>query len=288
MGPTREALAATAGEAMARRAPALALACRIVARDTRKRLFLLHGWASACDLLVEETGQDDAARQLRRRLIRDETGRALAGERCASGPFEGLRHLLSERPIPEQLVRDHVEGCMLDAREWRPRSEADLIGYCRKAAGAAAAMAAVAAGLDPDAERLERLASLGIACELAEIARDMSEDDAKGRCWLPMEWLAEMDVPPGQHMKPAYRERMGVLAGRLARLARDHADEGRNGLSGLPLRIRWAAMSAVCAYLRIASEVERRGAHSWDRRIRIGGAGRLASLWAGFRAALGT
>jgi 15-cis-phytoene synthase len=273
---------------MGRRAPALALACRIAPRGARKRLFLLHGWASACDLLVEETGQGDAARQLRRCLIRAQTDRALAGERVAAGPYEGLRRLLSERPVPHGLIREHVDGCVLDAREWRPRSDADLIGYCRKAAGAAAAMAAVAAGQEPDAERLERIASLGIACELAEIARDMSEDDAKGRCWLPMEWLAEMDVPPGQHMKPAYRERMGVLACRLARLAHDHAAEGRKGLAGMPFRLRWAAMTAVCAYLRIASEVERRGAHSWDRRIRIGAGGRLAALWSGFRAALRT
>ena len=79
---------------------------------------------------------------------------------------------------------------------------------------------AAAMGVSPDDEAtLDRASDLGIAFQLANIARDMSEDDAIGRCYLPQGWLAEMDVSPGQHMKPNYRERMGVLVKRLAAMA---------------------------------------------------------------------
>jgi hypothetical protein len=32
-----------------------------------------------------------------------------------------------------------------------------------------------------------------------------SEDDRRGRCYLPADWLAEADIPPGEHMKPIAR-----------------------------------------------------------------------------------
>ena len=41
--------------------------------------------------------------------------------------------------------------------------------------------------------RLDRACDLGLAFQLVNIARDVSEDDARGRCYIPTEWLAEAD-----------------------------------------------------------------------------------------------
>ncbi len=80
-------------------------------------------------------------------------------------------------------------------------------------------MMAVVMGVSPDDEEtLDRACDLGLAFQLGNIARDISEDDAAGRCYLPEEWLAEKDIPPGQHMKPPYRTRLaraGTQAGEI-------------------------------------------------------------------------
>jgi 15-cis-phytoene synthase len=223
-GPTRDALVATAGETIARGSKSFSLASRLFDRATRERAWLLYAWCRHCDDLADGQTLGHDARmvidaQERLSLIRVGTDRALSGIPAGDMPFDALRIVAAECAIPHRFMWDHVAGFELDAQEWRPRSEADMIRYCYHVAGAVGCMMAVVMGVSPDDEEtLGRASDLGIAFQLANIARDLMDDDAIGRCYLPVEWLVEMDIPPGQHMKPPYRERMAVLARRLERL----------------------------------------------------------------------
>ncbi|HEV2748058.1 MAG TPA: phytoene/squalene synthase family protein [Allosphingosinicella sp.] len=281
---SRAALIAQAGATIGRGSKSFALASRLFDRATRERAWLLYAWCRACDDLLDgqtlgrrATRVADAQQRLSR--IRVQTERALAGLPLGEPPFEALRIVAGECAIPHRFVRDHVEGFELDAREWRPRTEQDLLRYCYHAAGAVGCMMAVVMGVPPeDEETLARASDLGIAFQLANIARDLSEDDAIGRCYLPDLWLAEMDMPPGEHMKPPYRERMAVLAGRLCRLAERHEASGRIGASRLPFRARSAVLAAAGIYGDISRQVARRGAHAWDKRIMVARLRKLSLL----------
>jgi len=274
--PSRDALVATARESIARGSKSFGLASRLFDRVTRERAWLLYAWCRACDDLAD--GQDhggvlravgDPAARLA--AIRSLTARALDGEWIGEASFDGLRVLLSEVPIPRALIDDHIAGFALDAEDWRPRSEADMLRYCYHVAGAVGRMMAVVMGVAAEDEATLGAASdLGIAFQLANIARDMSEDDAVGRCYLPIDWLVEMDVPPGQHMKPNYRERMGILVKRLAAMADGYERSGRAGAANLPFRARWAVLAAAGIYGDIARECARRGSHAWDYRVVVG------------------
>ena len=218
-----------------------------------------------------ETGFDPKARLDH---VRRQTARALAGETIGETPFDALRIVAAECAIPERFVADHIEGFAMDARDWRPRSEEDLLRYCYHVAGVVGCMMAVVMGVRPDdRDTLDRACDLGIAFQLANIARDLSEDDAVGRCYLPLDWLVEMDVPPGEHMKILYRERIGVLARRLSACAQRYEDSARVGAAKLPFRARWAVLAAAGIYGQIAREVGKRGAHAWDYRV-------VVSRWA--------
>src|SRR3546814_19241962 len=88
-----------------------------------------------------------------------------------------------------------------------------MLRYCYHVAGAVGCMMAILMGVDPgDEATLDRACDLGLAFQLANHARDISEDEAAARCYLPEEWLAEMDVPPGAHMKPWVRLPHPLLA----------------------------------------------------------------------------
>ena len=103
-----------------------------------------------------------------------------------------------------------------------------MLRYCYHVAGAVGCMMAIVMGIKPDdADTLDHACDLGIAFQLANIARDIEEDDRVGRCYLPEEWLVEMDFPPGQHMKPPFRARLAVLAKRLATMAADYEASAR-------------------------------------------------------------
>ena len=274
--PSRDAIVATARESIAKGSKSFRLASRLFGRETRERAWLLYAWCRRCDDLAD--GQDHgrgggrvADTEVRIAAIRSMTELALTGASTGDAGFDALGIVARECGIPRQLIDDHIEGFALDTAEWRPRSEADMLRYCYHVAGAVGCMMAVVMGVRADDEEtMGQAADLGVAFQLANIARDMSEDDAVGRCYLPEEWLAEMDVPPGQHMKPNYRERMGVLVRRLAAMAEEHEARGKAGAAKLPFRSRWAVLAAAGIYGDIAREAAKRGAHAWDYRIVIG------------------
>lgn len=271
--PSRAAIVATAQESIARGSKSFSAASRLFDRQTRERAWLLYAWCRACDDLAD--GQDhghtmarvdDAPHRLA--LIRDLTARALAGESVGVPAFDALRIVCEETRMPRRFVDDVIAGFALDADDWRPRSTHDLMQYCYHVAGAVGCMMAVVMGVAPDDDAtLDRACDLGLAFQLANIARDIEEDDRAGRCYLPVDWLVEMDMPPGQHMKPPFRSQLTVLARRLADSAAAHEESARIGTKRLDFRPAWAVLSAAGIYGDIARKVARRGNHAWDHRV---------------------
>jgi phytoene synthase len=270
--PSRAAIVATAHESIARGSKSFAAASLLFDRKTREHAWLLYAWCRRCDDLADgqEFGHDlsvvpDPAARLA--LIRRLTDAALAGETVGDPAFDALRIVAAETRLPHRFVYDLIEGFRLDLEEWGPRSENDLYRYCYHVAGAVGCMMAVAMGVSPDdADTLDRACDLGMAFQLSNIARDVEEDDRGGRCYLPEEWLVEMDMPPGQHMKPPFRPRLTVLARRLVDRAAVFEASARVGTRRLGLRSAWAVLAAAGIYGAIGREVVARGDHAWDHR----------------------
>jgi len=281
--PTRDAIVATARESIARGSKSFALASKLFDRRTREGAWLLYAWCRACDDLAD--GQDHggalsavANPAARIETIRDLTGRALAGEWVGEASFDGLRLLCEEVTIPRLLIDDHVAGFALDAQGWRPRDEADLIGYCHHVAGAVGMMMALVMGVHPDdRDTMTRADDLGIAFQLANIARDVREDAEGGRCYLPAVWLEECDIRSFRAQSrngfstslEANGDRMKLagLTRRLADLVTRYEASARVGARRLPFRSRWAVLAAAGIYGGIAREVARRGGDALDRRV---------------------
>ena len=250
MLPSRAAIVATAGEAIARGSRSFAAASRLFDRRTRERAWLLYAWCRRCDDLAD--GQDHghgaiAVRdpEARLALIRARTEAALAGQWIGDAAFDSLRIVVAETGIPHALVWDVVEGFALDAAGWRPASEADLYRYCYHVAGAVGCMMAVVMGVSPDKDQvLDRASDLGIAFQLGNIARDLAEDEAAGRCYIPPEWRNET--------RPQ-------VAARLAERAAAYAASGRAGTPALSFRSAWAVLAAAGIYGDIARKAAERG-----------------------------
>jgi phytoene synthase len=250
-----------------------ALASRLFDAPTRERAWLLYAWCRRCDDIAD--GQDHGGAMSRvedtaERVadIAGLTADALEGKATGDPAFDALGLVASECSIPHTYAYDLIEGFALDAADWHPRTEADLIRYCYHVAGAVGCMMAVVMGVDPkDEETLERASDLGKAFQLANIARDIREDDAAGRCYIPDTWLARADIGPGEQMRPHNREKLAGIARRLADMAGEHEERARLGARRLPFRSRWAVLAAAGIYGDIAREVARRGPSAWDRRV---------------------
>jgi phytoene synthase len=287
-GREREELVEIARQAIAKGSKTFALASRLLDKPTREKAWLLYGWCRRCRDIAEghELGHptggapDEASARDRIKAIRILTGRALEGQPTADAAFDALGQVAMEAGLTEDTTADFIEGLALDAEGWRPRGEADLMRYAFHVAGEVAVMTARIMGVPADDhDTLDRACDLGLAFRLVGVARDLCEDDAAGRCHLPQEWLAEADIPPGEPLRPEFRDRLVALVARLLDLADAHEAAARWGANRLPLRQRWAVLAAAEIHAAIGREIRARGAHAWDHRVRIDFLARHRLVW---------
>jgi len=272
----REGLVEAARLSIVRGSKSFASASRLFDLKTRERVWLLYAWCRACDDIADAQDHGHALGEVTRpgrRLatIRMLTRQALSGELTNHAAFDALFVLARETGVTQTMADDVIAGFALDAEGWKPRTEADMLRYCYHVAGAVGVMMAVVMGVSPDDEdTLDRACDLGLAFQLSNIARDIFEDDAAGRCYLPADWLDELGIPPGEITAPAHRDALVTLTHRLGALVSTYEASARVGAARLAFRQRWAVLSASGIYGAIARKVARLGPRAWDRRVHTG------------------
>ncbi len=269
----RAALVAYARDSIARGSKSFAAASKLFDRTTRERVWLLYAWCRKCDDMAD--GQDHGGEMeaiadpsARLQTIRELTAQAVNGATTGELAFDCLGVVAQECGLTQKMADDVIEGFALDTAGWQPRHETDLYRYCFHVAGAVGVMMALVMGVSPDdGETLDRACDLGMAFQLANIARDIAEDGRAGRCYIPDDWLSQMDLSPGEHLRPHNRKKLALIGRWLADEAGQYEASARVGAARLPFRARWAVLSAAGIYGDIARKVRATGEHAWDRRI---------------------
>ena len=282
--PTRAAIVAAARDSIARGSKSFAAASRLFDPVTRERAWLLYAWCRRGDDITDgqEAGHGMLAladAPVRVATLRRQTDAALAGVRSGDPAFDGLGIVAAETGLPAAWPGALIDGFVLDAQGWRPQTEADLYRYCWHVAGVVGCMMAVVMGVGADdAATLDRACDLGMAFQLANIARDIGEDAAAGRCYLPADWLADAGIATDAVMAPANRPALAGLAQRLAERAAAFEASARSGTAALSFRSAWAVIAAASIYGAIGREVARRGERAWDRRVSTSTAAKLGFI----------
>jgi 15-cis-phytoene synthase len=270
---TRAELVRAAEEAIAKGSKSFGLASKLFAPETRERAWLLYSWCRKCDDIADGQDHGGALSKVdnpheRLAYIREMTDKALAGEVTGDPAFDALGLVAVECAIPHAWPRDLVQGFAMDADAFAPKTTEDLLKYCYHVAGVVGLMMAVIMGVDPeDQETLGRANDLGLAFQLANIARDVAEDAEADRCYIPSDWLSSASVKAGEHMALANRPALAAIGSRLAKMASEYEASARIGAERLPFRSRWAVLAAAGIYGDIAREVARRGERAWDDRV---------------------
>jgi phytoene synthase len=97
-------------------------------------------------------------------------------------------------PVPIPAFGELIDGCVADVRGTSYQSFEDLLYYCRCVAGSIGRLSLGIFGARGDMTQAAELAdSLGVALQLTNILRDIREDHANGRVYLPAEDLAKFD-----------------------------------------------------------------------------------------------
>lgn len=265
-----------------------AAASRLFAPDTRERAWLLYCWCRAADDLTDgqeaghaaptstESPPDPQAEHARLVAL---TTAALDSDAEVPLPFLALRQVARETALPRRWIFDHLQGFQMDADAWRPDKTEDLLRYCYHVAGSVGLMMAIIMGVSvDDDDTLNRACDLGIAFQLANIARDIVPDAMVGRVYLPNAWLVEAGMTAQDMGLPENRPQLAAWAQRLVEMASGYRISARVGAARLPRRSRLAVLAADAIYGAIGERVVQRGVTAWDERVRISSASKLGLL----------
>jgi phytoene synthase len=267
-------------------------AARLFDAPTRESAFLLYAWCRHCDDQVDgETlgfrlapGEPSTPRQRLARLV-EETHRCLRGEPARDPVFQALQRVTTRHAIPECYPLELLEGFAMDVEGRRYATAEDLFLYCYHVAGVVGLMMARVMGTR-EPESLQRAADLGIALQLTNIARDVLEDAAVGRVYLPLTWLDEEGVAPESLGEPRQRAKLTRIVVRLLDAADHYYASGDEGIRHLPLRSAWAVSVARGVYSEIGARVRRHGERAWDVRVVVPRHRQLLTLGTGLVQAL--
>jgi 15-cis-phytoene synthase len=223
---------------------------RLLPKDRRGALCAIYALARR----VDDIGDGASAQEEKLRLLDRERRRLGSIETAYDDPvLVALADAASRYPIPVDAFEDLIDGVEMDVQGTTYRTFAELLPYCRRVAGAIGRLSLGVFDTDERDAAAVYADDLGVAFQLTNILRDIREDLARGRVYLPAEDL----------------ERFGVDLeepdGSVAALIRFEADRARawfeSGLRLLPLLDRQSAacVSAMAGiYRRLLSRIERR------------------------------
>lgn len=269
-------------EALRRNSRTFHAASLLLPARVRAAATVLYGFCRLADDAVDLDGcAADAVQRLQCRL------EAVYAQRPFDAPADrALAAVVQQYAIPAKLPNLLIEGLAWDAQGRHYDTLDELYDYAARVAGTVGAMMALLMGA-ADPSRLARASDLGVAMQLSNIARDVGEDAAMGRLYLPRQWLREAGVDADAWMRhPVMDWRIAEVRDRLVAAAEPLYQRAAAGVAVLPWRCRPGIEAARLVYADIGRQARRKGLLSLAQRAQVPSAWRLARLAQALCAAL--
>jgi len=171
-----------------------------------------------------------------------------------------------------------IDGMAMDLEQVRYVDFPALELYCHRVAGVVGMLAARIFGYaEPATERYAR--DLGIAFQLTNIIRDVGEDAARGRIYLPQDELARFGVPPSALLRREGGDGFVALMAHQVARARDWYARALGTLPDVDRRSQRAGLAMAAIYRALLEEIERDGYRVLDRRIALTPLRKFAIAW---------
>ena len=256
-------------EVLRRSGSNFALPIRLLPEAKRRGTTALYAFCRRADDIV-----DDGTNPVEARHALDtfdtELSAAIAGGTSADPVIRAVVDTVRRFAVPADYLHDIIDGCRMDLDRSSYETFPELEEYCRRVASAVGLAAIHIWGFRSPREALPAAHACGLAFQLTNILRDIPEDLARGRIYLPEEDFRASGCSPADlrsgRIGPGFEQ---LASMNVARAADCYRQAGRlDRLLSTDGRIVFRAMFG--AYRSLFTAVRQAGTRIFTERVRPG------------------
>jgi len=253
-----------------------------LSREQRDAMCAVYAFARHADDLSDDSGPgaaDGSGQALR--AWRSAAEAALAGACDAHPILPALHHAAGRFRIPSHYLWELIDGVASDLNSSRFETFDDLYRYCYQVASTVGLVCLHIFGFC-SSEALPLGEKLGVAFQLTNILRDLREDAARGRVYLPEQDLERFQVTRGD-LEAGRVDRLRELLRFQADRAEQHYQQAAPLLDLVHPRSRASLWIMTAVYHRLLERVRASGYDVFSRRAGLSRPEKIGILLQGLK-----
>lgn len=240
----------------------------VLPAERRRAMHAVYAFMRYCDDIVDEAGTK-ADKQKRLTQWRQALEAAYTGHNGASHPIlPAFRDTVLQFEIPKEYFEAVIDGAEMDLTVSDYETFDELYHYCYRVASAVGLVCICIFGFT-DERAIKYAESCGIAFQLTNILRDISEDSEMGRIYLPQEDLQQFSYSEEDIQNKIINEQFIQLM----KFEVNRAHQYYNAALPLIPLIHPSSRACLAAMIRIywrnLKEIERHNYNIFAQRIRL-------------------
>lgn len=245
--------------------------------NRRRAITALYAFCREVDDVVDECSDPQiAANKLS--WWREELDRLYAGQ--PQHPVtQALQAVLPEFSLPQEQLREIIDGMEMDLQQTRYLDFKALSLYCYRVASVVGLLAAEIFGY-ADRQTLKYAHDLGMAFQLTNIIRDVGEDARRGRVYLPADELKRFDVPVADILNSRYSDNFRKLMEFQIERAEHYYAQAMAQLPAVDRKTQRPGLVMAAIYRTLLDEIKRDGCQVLSQRTSLTP---LRKLWIAWR-----
>jgi phytoene synthase len=235
----------------------LALAFVLLPKPKRDAMSALYAFCREVDDVADEDSVPVETRREQLSAWRADIQRACGNE---SPQFEVNREfqpIIAEYKLPFTLFDELIKGCEMDLDTKRYETQEQLELYCYRVASVVGLLSIEIFGYKNPACR-DYAIYLGKALQLTNILRDVKNDAARGRIYLPQADLKKFGVSEDEILRGEFSARYEKLAASIAERTKNFYRQAQRTLPAEDRRAMIAAELMGSVYWRLLQKLERK------------------------------
>jgi phytoene synthase len=248
----------------------LAFALTCLPPERRRDALVFYDFCRAVDDIADEPGRSPSEK---RELLDLWKAALRTGDNLPSA----LAQVLTRHKIDTRLLLEIVLGVEMDIEPVRYQTYEQLRAYCWRVASAVGLVSVEIFGCRNPKSKIYA-ESLGLALQITNILRDIAEDAAVGRIYLPLEDLNRFGVTETDLLRGDTDDSFGAVMRFEAARARGLFAEARRALPADDAVALRPAEIMRAIYEKILSRMEADGFRVFQRRYRLSKAEKLLLL----------